>query len=99
MTKIVYNACFGGFSLSEVAFDLYHKYGGKAEWDGDIERSDIERDDPILVRVVEELGVQANGSHADLAIRELPKGTKYIIHEYDGNENVVTIDEFNWKTA
>lgn len=59
----------------------------------------IARTDPVLVQVVEELGEKANGWFADLQIRELPAGTLYRIDEYDGNESVVTQDEYEWDVA
>lgn len=49
---------------------------------------DIQRDDPELVRVVEELGSAANGSCAELTVVEIPDGTEWQIEEYDGNEHV-----------
>lgn len=49
---------------------------------------DIERDDPILVQVVEELGTSASGPHSNLGITEIPDGTSWEIEEYDGNEHV-----------
>jgi len=61
--------------------------------------SDIERDDPFLVQVVEEMGKDANGYCADLKIREIPKGSKYIIDEYDGLETIVLENEIKWRTA
>lgn len=60
---------------------------------------DIERDDPILAQVVEELGDAANGDFARLAIRELEPGTRYRIDEYDGMETVMTIDDYEWSVA
>lgn len=60
---------------------------------------ELKRDDPILVRVVEELGDKANGHHADLRIATVPSGTKYRIDEYDGTERVMTIDDYEWETA
>ena len=47
-----------------------------------------ERHDPILVRVVEELGDKVCGSHASLYIEELPDGCEYSISEYDGIEHI-----------
>lgn len=136
MTKIVYNACYGGFGLSEKAtlriaelkgIKIYtDKQNGwinqyytvpveeferiKAEDDKkrDWTRSNeayysdynIERDDPILVQVVEELGEEASGSCANLQIAEVPAGTAYRIDEYDGNESVMTTSsDYDWKIA
>lgn len=49
---------------------------------------DIDRDDPDLIKVVEELGDKANGSCACLKIVEIPDGVKWEIEEYDGNEHI-----------
>ena len=94
MTKIVYNACFGGFGLSDEAWERYRELGGK-----DTSRYDINRADPALVQVVEELDDEANTRFSDLRITELPVGTKYRIDEYDGNESVCTIDDYEWSIA
>lgn len=49
----------------------------------------MERSDPILVRVVEELGSKAaSGSMASLKVVEIPDDVKYYIHDYDGCETV-----------
>jgi hypothetical protein len=48
----------------------------------------LDRTDPMLVRVVEELGDEANGRHAQLKVVEIPDGVDYFIDEYDGNEHV-----------
>lgn len=117
MTKIVYNACYGGFGLSDKAWrlyldrkgikyriepsefsslgDLYYEEGTD-EWLYD---RDVDRADPVLVAVVEELGEKANGMCASLRIDELPEGTLYRIDEYDGNESVVTQDGYDWSVA
>ena len=60
---------------------------------------DIERDDPVLAQVVEELGDDAGVGGADLSIAELPAGTLYRIDEYDGMESVMTQDDYEWKVA
>jgi hypothetical protein len=146
MTKIVYNACYGGFGLSRKAIERYHELNGQQVWIEPDEKMstldiytvwlvspenrvkplpgywgdhsmedriryneeyskqtwshyDLDRADPILVQVVEELGKAANARSADLKIRELAKGTIYRIDEYDGNENVVTQDEYEWSVA
>jgi hypothetical protein len=139
MTKIVYNACYGGFGLSHEAvlryaelkgITLYHKdesgifthyylcppeeFERLQDEDhnnpirqGRYERSNamyfspsnIERNDPALVQVVEELGDKANGQCAKLRIAEVPAGTLYRIDEYDGNESVETKYAYDWKVA
>ncbi len=47
---------------------------------------DMNRDDPILVQVVEELGRKANGVYATLKVVEIPDGVEWQIEEYDGAE-------------
>ena len=138
MTKIVYNATYGGFSLSDEAIMRYAEIKGitlyreneqfltsyylcpPEEWDrihneeldapegpDRFVRSnalyfstrDIERNDPALVQVVEELGDKANGDYAKLRIAEVPAGDLYRIDEYDGYESVETKDTYDWKVA
>lgn len=49
---------------------------------------DIERNNPFLVQVVQELGKDANGECATLSIVEIPDDVKWEIKEYDGIEHV-----------
>lgn len=60
---------------------------------------DIERTDPILVQVVEDLGDAASDRFANLKIAEVPDGGQYRIDEYDGFESVETPNSYEWKTA
>lgn len=126
MTKIVYNACYGGFSLSHEAIMRYAEIKGLTVWpekgpygsttyylvppdqrtpDATVgwhqlpmeERirinqahsreqlydRDIDRADPALAQVVEELGSAANGPHAKLRIEDVPVGPAYRIDEYE----------------
>ena len=98
MTKIVYNSCYGGFGMSTQAIARYWEIKGEARpehwWDDEVYRTD-----PVLAQVVDELGEGANSSHSYLNIREIPKGTLYRIEEYDGMENVMTHDEYEWSVA
>ncbi|KKL76711.1 hypothetical protein LCGC14_2042170 [marine sediment metagenome] len=48
--------------------------------------SNIDRSDPQLVVVVEELGEKANGGFANLEIVEIPDGVDWEVEEYDGRE-------------
>lgn len=144
MTKIVYNACYGGFGLSEQAVARYaelkgltlypetNHYGLVTYWlvppdqrtgflsdeafkaEDDFEKRaasnrryaeltltprEIPRTDPALVQVVEEMGDLASGKYGHLRIEEVPEGTRYRIDEYDGNERVMTIDDYDWSVA
>ena len=48
----------------------------------------IERDDPILVQVVEELGEEVNDDYSELKIVEIPSDLDYEISDYDGVESI-----------
>ena len=145
--KVVYNACYGGFGLSDKAIEAYlikkeipyYKVKTKMSFNSDVEfyktepsgelkakflmeyhefeytkeenkwinenslydiKREIERHDPILVSIVEELGKEANSMSADLQIEDIT-GNKYRINEYDGNESVSTPadTESEWTTV
>jgi hypothetical protein len=83
MQKIVINICHGGFGLSETAELRYLELTGQpiSEY-----RWEIKRDDPVLVKVVEELGEQANTRYSNLKVVEIPDEVEWSIHEYDGVE-------------
>lgn len=49
---------------------------------------EVDRDDEELVGVVEELGEEANGPHANLQVKDIPDGINYVIDEYDGIETI-----------
>ena len=97
MSKVVYNATYGGFFLSEKAFARYAEITGKHLSFG--ESRALPRHDPALIQVVEELGDDANGACAALLIGEVPAGTKYRIAEYDGLEGIETEDDIEWQVA
>jgi hypothetical protein len=89
--KVVYNVCYGGFGLSDCAFDLYNEKRTNANLLPVKFSFEIDRSDPYLVEVVEELRSKANGRHAVLAIENIPSeyASCYHIAEYDGSENVI----------
>jgi hypothetical protein len=87
--KIVINKCYGGFGLSEEAVKLYLEKKGIP--DEVIDTSEIERDDPVLVEVVEELGILASGKYAEVEVVDIPDDVKWEIEEYDGNEWVAEV--------
>lgn len=81
---VVVNDCYGGFGLSERAFKEYKRLAGVTS--SDLYDRDIPRDDPYLIKVIKELGMAANGPHANLKIVEIPGDVEWLIQEYDGAE-------------
>jgi len=83
--KVIYNACYGGFGLSQSGVELYEKLAGIK-----FDRFVVDRRDPCLIKVVETLGKDANSRHSDLKIQLIPEDFKecYKIEEYDGKENI-----------
>lgn len=55
---------------------------------------DVDRTDPELVQVVEELGAEADGSFAKLGVAEVEG--PYRIDEYDGRETVMEPNDYQW---
>lgn len=49
---------------------------------------DCDRDDQILVEVVEELGEEASGTFANLSVVEIPDDIDWEIDDYDGVETI-----------
>jgi len=65
------------------------KAASNKSWqDISLESRPEDRADPDLVKVVEELGDQANGRCADLKIVSIPDDIEYQIQEYDGLEHI-----------
>ena len=100
-TKVVYNACYGGFGLSDEALTRMKELG----YTGDasvcynnkyVYLYGCARHDPILVQVVEELGKKANSPASDLCIAEV--SGPYRIEEHDGSETVYEPDDYDWIT-
>ena len=48
----------------------------------------LERNDPVLIEVIEELGKKANGKYANLKIVEIPNDVEWQVEEYDGMEHI-----------
>ena len=87
LNKVVYNACYGGFGLSEKARNLLNELKGE-----EVDYYDLPRHDKDLVAVVEELGSEANSMFACIKIATI-NSDRYRISEYDGWEQVITPEE------
>lgn len=128
--KIVINASYGGFGLSEEGHTKYAEIKGitfypetkrylttywlvpeekrikelEGNWMDHSEEvrkkfnkdyseqvfydKNLDRTDPVLIQVVEELGAIANGNYAKLKVVEVPEGVDWEIDEYDGYEHI-----------
>jgi hypothetical protein len=49
---------------------------------------ELERNDPILIKVVKELGKEANSRCAELKVIEIPNDIQWHIEDYDGVEHI-----------
>jgi hypothetical protein len=91
MVDILYNACFGGWTLSEKAIGLYN--ARMKEIDATFKpmsQLDFCRHDPILVNIYYELGKEFDGSCSETQVETIPAKYKnyYSITDFDGNETV-----------
>lgn len=85
MNKVVFNDCYGGYGLSEIGLKRYCELTKQNP--KEVSEYDIDRHDPFLIQVVQELGAKAEGHYSKLVIAEIP-GCEYRISEYDGWESV-----------
>ena len=96
-TKVIYNDCYGGFGLSDLAREALLRAGCTEDEIDDFDY--VNRHDPRLVHVVETMGSElASGVCADLRVCEF-SGTKYRICQYDGAETVETPGTIAWVDA
>lgn len=98
MVKIVFDARYGGFSLSDEGYALFRILGGVAKdaWDFPVNN----RHNPILVKVVETMGKKSWGEGSELRITEVAPGTPYRIKAHDGKETVKTLEvSHEWTIA
>lgn len=123
MRKVAINQAYGGFGLSQVAYEKYldlkgieyykknknspfgdiyytvpeeeyNKLYEEAKQSGDwsncqnktLNDYHIDRDDPVLIRVIEEMGKDADSDYSALKIVEIPEDVSWHIEDYDGQE-------------
>lgn len=65
------------FSMTEEEFDEYYFSLGSDD-----------REDPVLIEVVEELGEDASAYVSKLVVVEIPDGLDYTVDDYDGMETL-----------
>ena len=84
---IMYNACYGGFTLSDAAVDEYKRRCPEGK---NPRLYELERDDQAMAQIVKEMGAQASSSYSEIKLQPIPVEYRdyYEIHEYDGLESV-----------
>lgn len=111
MTKVVYNACFGGFRLSRKAILLGREISGDPKWGGATIKGDVSEDGWVVERdygsvydiprhdpIIVQV-VEQLGEEANGICADLRIAEvegAYRIDEYDGNESVETPDAIDW---
>lgn len=119
--KVAINRCFGGFGISNAAFEkllerkgiAYEKVPAKFKFRGDdfdyyeaghageddhyLSEYNMfgDRSDPDLIAVLEEMGKEAWGWAAEIAIVDVPDDVKWHVEEYDGLEHIAE-DHRTW---
>ena len=90
--KVLYNASYGGFSLSEEMERILNHMG--------LDPDTIARHDPRLIDLVQEIGIEnaASSAGCNLKIAYIDSG-QYRIEEYDGLETVVEPQDLFWINA
>ena len=83
----MYNTWYGGFSLSEAAMAEYKRRCPEAL---EVNARNVERHDPVMVQIVQEMGERANGAYANIKLEKIPVEylNNYEIGQYDGLEEV-----------
>jgi len=84
--KVVYNSRHGGFGMSKQGLAEYNRVSSQTV-NG---YYCIDRDDPILIHLVETMGSEINDDYSRLKIKEFPMKYKLFLKwtEYDGLEAV-----------
>jgi hypothetical protein len=97
--KIVINACFGGFGLSDEAIAMYRERKGITAGERATYADELARDDADLIAVVEALGADADTRYSELKVVEVPiwlREKGWSVEEYDGWEHIAE-DHRTWR--
>jgi hypothetical protein len=94
--KIVINACYGGFDLTDIAMAEYLSEKTLGVFVSDIYYPcEIPRDDPILVKMVENPDFK-NATNTRLKVVEIPDGVDWIICANDGGKEWIAERHRTW---
>lgn len=89
--EVMYNTCYGGFSLSDKAIAEYcvEKRVVHPEIVFQVRRG-VDRHDPVMVGIVKRLGREAKGDFSNISLQKIKAkyANYYCIDEYDGMEGV-----------
>ncbi len=85
MPKVVINANYGGFFLSDEALARIRELKGYTS-ESEFRKEELRRDDRDLVTAFEEMQEKAGGNWSELKIVEVPDDVEWEIQEYDGWE-------------
>ena len=85
---VIYNAAYGGFTLSFKAIRMYNAKSTTKKLT--TKYSPIDRTDEIMAAIVEELKLEASGEHSKLKVIHIPEKYRNCVRisEYDGMESV-----------
>ena len=86
--KVLFNARYGGFGISEKAKEKMIEYGMSEETLNTIYYSRKFRSNAIAIKVFEELGEEFGDKYSNIECIDVPIEYDYFIDEYDGFENV-----------
>lgn len=108
--KVIINTEYGGLNLSHAAVLRYGQLKGlyiyrtpekldeyffdremQERWDLD----DIEREDPALIQVIEEMGEKAETEFGKFKIIEIPDGVKFWVEEFEPNGETIS-EQHRW---
>ena len=98
--EVLFNGRAGSFEFSEQAIAEYRRRGGGLSIDSSgREWHPLLRDDPIMIRVVHDLGPYASGANADIRVASVPAPYEnhFRIARHQGRE-FVRIDYPGWFT-
>ena len=112
MGKAVINVCYGGFGISEKAYNWLkeHNIEGSCHIDNELlEKHEFDsgnircyyygpRHHPLFIKCIEELGEEASGMWAELKV-ETFEGNLYRINDYDGYESIETPNDIYWNNV